>query len=159
MKKLLIAIILLAIPMFAFAGIPDKPTCDVGVYEGEWNGSEWVGKCVVKGGGSWLLRLPRVSWVRYENGVIDWLFSHFATGKIICSSVSHQFALNERGRPYDGTPVEPDLGNNYGYEIVLEQAGEWTYHRFEIPEWMTGKYCRTVSTIMGFEVLSQELEL
>ncbi len=158
--KYIITLLLIGlfIPVLVFACIPDKPTCDVGYWEGEWNGSEWVGKCKTTNGASWIQHLPKVSWARYENGTIDWLFSKFAIGKVVCDRESQEFALDVWGRPFNGTLVAPVLEENYGYDIILDWETYGTYHRYDIPDWMTGRYyCRTISTYMGHEILSQEI--
>ena len=186
MNKTIIAlIVLLAFPFAVFAF--ERPTCAVypegHACEGQCIVNKlvdgvWVSQCEpvpvvepieeeVKGSSAGLFHiLPRVAWINFNNGVIDWLATHFTIGKVICSTESHPFAINMYGQPFDGTPNSLDLGENYGYEILLNgDDGFWTYHRFEMPDWMFGTYyCRTISqtlidTLTGNELVSQEIQI
>ena len=121
----------------------------------------------IKGSSAGLFHiLPRIDWIRSNDRIIDWLATHFTIGKVICSTESHPFAINMYGQPFNGTPNSLDLGENYGYEILINgEDGFWTYHRFEMPDWMFGTYyCRTISqtlidTLTGNELVSQEIQI
>lgn len=149
-------------------------------YEQVWNEGE--GSCVadepepepepeVIGGLGYNIfaTMHHVVWFRAQDGIVDWLTAQSSESRLLCSKTPIDgFAVSNYGHPFFGTGENQfgehnffGAGSNYGYPLEVLYSSELvTYHRFEVPSWLDGYFCRAVSKdALGNEVISQEIEL